>query len=72
MRSNAGCVLGDEGAVQPPPEQLWHNVACLLRYCNVIHFTVKVKINVKLLSLHLIKYYTHKAVKGWKYDCTHS
>jgi hypothetical protein len=55
MRSNAGCVLGDEGAVQPPPEQLWHNVARLLRYCNLRLFTVKVK--VKLLSLHLIKYY---------------
>lgn len=32
MRSNAGCVLGDEGAIQPPPEQLWHNVAHLLRW----------------------------------------
>jgi len=32
IRSNAGYILGEEGAAQPPPEQLWHNVARLLRY----------------------------------------
>ncbi|KDR16305.1 Integrator complex subunit 5, partial [Zootermopsis nevadensis] len=32
IRNNAGCILGDEGGTQPLPEQLWHNVARLLRW----------------------------------------
>ncbi|PSN39828.1 hypothetical protein C0J52_19183 [Blattella germanica] len=33
IRSNSGCILAaEEGTFDPPPEQLWHNVASLLKW----------------------------------------
>jgi len=41
MMSNDGYAVVDEGTTQPPPEQLWYNVAHLLRYGQLLLFAAQ-------------------------------